>query len=571
MATGDKIKGLTVKIGADTSDFNKALKDVNKEINTTQKSVSALQQGLKLEFDEKKFAQAQRKAQQALTETEQKAEAIRKQLKFLEESGGIDTTDYATLQAELDKSETQALKLKKQLEDINSLKFKDVHSKLEDVGKTLDTLATKTKALSIASAGALAGATALAKGAVETGDTIQTTADQYNMSAEAIQRWNYIALQSDVSADILFKAMTKTRDAVGTALTGGTSTGTKALEALVGDLNRLPTDTEEAFNYIVSALAGVGDSTLQAYYANEIFGERMAVQLIPLINQGADGLAELAEEFEQVGYLTNDQVRGLADFDNELNKVNTQLAVSKTELGIAMIPLLETINDLLISFLIPAMKSVAEWFGGLSEGGQKFVIALVAMLAVLSPTLKLMSSMVTTVPKLIKYFKDLDKQVLITRAGFVAFAGALALGVNLIADWKKMSTVEKILKSLALAALVAAGAITVFHASWSLGLAIGAITAGVVAGIATIKSATEDLGLDETAIDDSGVGAGSTGYGYNPSTYGSSGAHNTYNEDNSQYSISINLNSSGNLDYDARSLATEVIKQIQIQKQAGGR
>lgn len=570
MATGDRIKGLTVKIGADTSDFNKELKNVNKGINTTQKSVNALQQGLKLEFDEKKFTQAQKKAQQALTETEQKAEAIRKQLKFLEESGGIETADYEALQAELDKSETQALKLKKQLEEINGLKFKDAKKEAEDLGKTLDTVASKTKGLSIASAGALAGATALAKGAVETGDTLQTTADQYNLSAEAIQRWNYVALQSDVSADILYKGMTKARDAIGTALTGGTSTGTKALEALVGNLNSLPTDTEDAFTYIISALAGVEDSTLQAYYANEIFGERMAVQLIPLINQGADGLAELAQEFEQVGYLSNEQVRGLADFDNELNKVNTRLAVSKTELGIAMIPLLETLNDLLTGFLVPAMRGLADWFSSLGDGGQKFTIALLAMLAVLSPTLKLMSDMVIVIPKLIKWFQSMDKQVLISRAGLLAFAGALALGVNLIADWKQMSTVEKILKSLALAFLVAAGAITVFHASWSLGLAIGAITAGVVAGIAAIKSATSDLGLDETAIDDSGVGSSSsTGYGYNPSSPGASYA--TYNEDNSQYTIEVNLNASGDLTYDARSLADEVIKQIQIKKQAGGR
>ena len=570
MATGDRIKGLTVKIGADTSDFIKELKKVDKEINTTQKSATALQKGLELEFDEKRFTQAQKKAQQALTETEQKAEAIRKQLRYLEDTGGVDTEGYEKLQTELANTETKALQLKQQLEKINDLKFKDAMKGFDELGKKLDTLSAKTRGLSLASAGALVGATALAKGAVETGDTIQTTADQYNLSAEAIQKWNYIALQSDVSADILYKGMTKARDAIGTALTGSTSTATKALEALVGDVTKLPSDTEGAFSAIVSQLAQVEDSTLQAYYANEIFGERMAVQLIPLINQGADGVARLSSEFEQVGYLTNDQVRGLADFDNELNKVNTQLAVSKTELGIAMIPLLETLNEILIGFLIPAMKDLADWFSGLSDGGQKFTIALVAMLAVLSPMLKLMSNLVIVIPKLVQWFKSLDKQVLISRAGLLAFAGALALGINLIADWEQMSTVEKLLKSLALAALVAAGAITVFHASWSLGLAIGAITAGVVAGIAAIKSATEELGLDETAIDDSGVGSGvSTGYGYNPSNTGASYA--TYNEDNSQYSIEVNLNASGDLTYDARSLADEVIKQIQIKKQAGGR
>lgn len=56
-----------------------------------------------------------------------------------------------------------------------------------------------------------------------------------------------------------------------------------------------------------------------------------------------------------------------------------------------------------------------------------------------------------------------------------------------------MSTVEKILKSLALAALIAAAAVTVFHASWSLGIAIGAIAAGVVAGLAAINAAKDEI------------------------------------------------------------------------------
>lgn len=571
MAGGDKIKGLTVKIGADTSDFVKELRKVDKEINSAQRSATALQKGLELKFDDKRFVQAQKKVQQALTETEQKAEAIRERLKFLEDTGGVDTEGYADLQAELAQTETKALQLKNQLDKINDLKFKDAMKGFEDLGKGLDNLAKKTRALSLASAGALAGATALAKGAVETGDTIQTTADQYNLSAEAIQKWNYIALQSDVPAEQLYKGMTKARDAIGTALVDGTSTATKALEALVGDVTKLPSDTEGAFASIITELAKVEDSTLQAYYANEIFGERMAVQIIPLINQGADGIARLSEEFEQVGYLTNEQVRGLADFDNELNKVNTQLEVSKTELGIAMIPLLETVNEILTEFLIPAMKDLADWFGGLSEGGQKFTIALVAMLAVLSPTLQLMSNLVTTVPKLVQWFKTLNRQTLITNAGLLAFAGALALGIDIIADWGQMSIVEGILKSLALAALVAAGAVAVFHATWSLGFAVGAISAGVVAGIAIIKSATEELGVDdEGELDAMSSSVDSTGYNYNNSkSTGSS--YNTYNEDNSQYSINVNLNASGDLDYDAKSLAEEVIKQIQIQKQAGGR
>ena len=56
----DKIKGLSVKIGADTSDFIKELKKVDKEINQTQKTANELQKGLQLDFNDKRFIQAQR-------------------------------------------------------------------------------------------------------------------------------------------------------------------------------------------------------------------------------------------------------------------------------------------------------------------------------------------------------------------------------------------------------------------------------------------------------------------------------------------------------------------------------
>lgn len=569
MAGGDKIKGLTVKIGADTSDFIKELKKVDKEINSTQKSATALQKGLELEFDDKRFVQAQKKAQQALTETEQKAEAIRKQLKYLEDTGGVDTEGYEKLQTELASTETKALQLKQQLDKIDELKFKNAVQGIETLGKKIDTLATKTRGLSLASAGALAGATALAKGSIETGDAIQTTADQYNLSAEAIQRWNYIALQSDVSAEQIYKSMAKVKLGIGTALAGGTSTISQALEALVGDLSQLPKETDQAFFEIVSAFAKVEDSALQAYYSNAVFGDDLSAQLLPLFKKGAQGIANYAEEFEALGYLTDTQVSELATLDGEFDKINAQLDISKTKLGITMIPLLDTVNDILVNFLIPAMKNLADWFDSLGDGGQKFVIVLLGLLAVLSPTLQLIGTLITDLPKLIKWVKDLNKQTLATTAGITALAGALMLGINLIADWKNMSTVEKILKSLALAALVAAGAITVFHASWSLGLAVGGIVAGVVAGISAIKSATEELGVeDDGQIDSLSSSVSGTGYGYTPTTTPSGG--NTYNEDNSQYSIEVNLNATGELEYDARSLADEVIKQIQIKKQAGG-
>lgn len=566
MASGDKIKGLTVKIGADTSDFLKELKKVDKEIKSTQKTADALEKSLQLEFNENRFTQAQKKIQSALKETEQKAAAIKQQLSFMEGKGAINTEAYEKLQTELANAEAQSIKLKSKLDDLDGIRLKNLTSGVEKLSDGLQKAADKTKIFSAAAAGVLIGAAALTKSTASAGAELQDYSDRLNISAEALQRWQYIAMQSGVSNEELNKAFSKSRDAIGTALSGVSNSATKAISDLVGDLSSIPQTTEGAFDYIITALAQVEDRTLQAYYANEIFGEKLATNLIPMFNNGTEKLNKLNAEFESIGYLSNEQVQNLADLDDQLNIVTAQLNLAKSELGIALIPVLETINDILVNNIIPAIKDFADWFGSLDKGTQEFIITGLGLIAVLSPVLSFLSKLTGVIPTVVEWLGKMDKAALKTKLGMAALAGAMALSIDLIANWKKMSTVEKILKTLAVAALVAAAAVTVFHAAWSWGIAVGAITAGVVAGIAAIKAAGDEIGIDAGFSDESSLGT-SAGANYDTSRGGY--GNTTYNEDNSQYNIEVSLNPSGDLNYDAKSLADEVIKQIQIKKQAG--
>lgn len=564
----ETIKGLTVKIGADTSDFIKELKKVDKEINATQRTANELQKGLQLEFDSNRFTQAQKKVQSALDTTEAKAKAIREQLQYLERTGGVDTAGYQKLETELAKTETRALQLREQLEQIDKLKFENATKNITKLSNGLETAAKKTALVSAAAVGAIAGIYKLGSDAATTGANLQDMADRLDISAEALQRYDYIALQSGVETEQLVKSIAKARDAVGTALAGGTNTASKALQTLFGDLSKIPTGTEEAFTAIIEQLSKVEDSTMQAYYANEIFGERLATNLIPLINNGADRLAQLGEEFESIGYLSNEQVQALADFDDELNIMKERLSLAKTELGIAMLPIMEQFADILSNVVVPAIKSLAEWFGNLPEPIQKVITGVLLLVAGLSPVLFIMSKIVGVVPNLIKMFTSLKNASWQTYAGVAAIAAALGLVFDLIGNWSEMSTLEKVLKSLALAFLVAAAAVTVFHASWSLGLAIGAITAAVVAGIAAINSAGQSIGVDTNFTDQTSIESAANSIGTIPT---SSGSGSTYNEDNSQYNININMEATGDLNYDAEELANAVIKKIVVAKQSSGR
>lgn len=565
----DKIKGLTVKIGADTTDFLRELKKVDKEINQTQKTANELEKSLQLDFNANRFTQAQRQVQKALTETNEKAKAIREQLSYLERTSGIDTEGYQKLQTELAKSEAQALKLTDQLKQIDKLKFDNATKGIKKLSDNLGTAAKKTAILSASAVGAIAGIYKLGTSTASAGAELQDYSDRLGVSAEELQRWQYIAMQSGLETEQLTKSMSKARDAIGTALTGGSNAATNALQALLGDLSQLPKDTAQGFDVIITALANVEDSTLQAYYANEIFGEKLATDLIPLINQGAGTIAKFNSEFEQIGYLSNEQVQSLADFDDQMNIVNSKLALAKNELGIALLPLVEKFTEILTDVVVPAIKDLANWFDNLGEPMQNIITGGLMLIAVLSPMFLIISKIVGIIPSLIKMFNALKSASWQTYLGIAAIGTALGIVFDLIGNWGEMTTLEKVLKSLALAALVAAAAITVFHASWSLGLAVGAITAAVVAGIAAINSAGKSIGVDTNFKDADSVG-NYTGGNYKVPTSTDFGSK-TYNEDNSTYNININADLTGDLSYDAKALADQVIKQIQVAKQSSGR
>lgn len=594
-------KSVSVKIGADTKDFIDGLKDADKQIKATQRTASELQKGLKLEFDEKNFVQAQKQYQKALDQTREKAESIRDKMKALEQSGKIDTEDFRALELEAAKADTQVIKLEKSLEKLDEIKFESATKGITELSKGLETAAKKTKYLSGAAAAAYAGIIKLAKDAVETGDTIQTTADQYNLSAEAIQKWNYIALQSDVPAEQLYKSMTKARDAIGTALVGGTSTAKTALEALIGDLSKVPTDTEGAFNSVITALAGVEDKTMQAYYANEIFGERVATQLIPLLNQGADGLKELGEEFETMGYLSNEQVRKLADFDTEMNKVNTQLQNAKTELGTALLPVYKSLADTLQNRIVPAIKSVSSWFDNLSDRTKSMITNILLFTAALSPVLLIASKITGLIPSILKGLNMLSAHPIIAIIGVVAGLMAYLYATNedfadsidsLMESLGKIlnSTLEPISKVLSLIFEIVEPLIDMIGDKLTHQFELLADALEPVADFLEIINdlitktwdfiapifgkgwlwGKEPVHETKSHTDKNTTTPNFNDYSFDwPTGYNTNTSYNNYSNDN--YNIEVNLNASGNLDYDARSLADEVIKQIAVKKQALGR
>lgn len=561
-------QSFSLKVGADTKDFNKALKDADNQIRTTTRLGDALTKTLEHKYDAKTAEQAQKQFQKALSDTQEKAEALRAQLKHMEEAGKVDSNQYRKLETDLAKATLEAAQLGKKLEDVDNMKFDNIAKNIEKVGDAIESAGKKLLPFSAAAGGALAGSVKLAKDAVAVGDDLATLAGKYDMSTKAIQQWQYVAMQSDVSSDVLYKAAQKVQSAMGDKLLGTANAATAALDGL-GLSNAKFTSNEEAFQAVVEAMSKIENQAEQAAVAGDIFGDRFATELIPLFKQGEDAISDYIKEFEQVGYLSEETIDQLADLDNVVNTVTAQFELAKTELGVAMIPVYQALIDILRDHVIPMVKALAEWFDNLSPAGQNAVIAVLGVIAILGPLLILVGKVATGIGGLIKLGPHINNMLTAmgTTAGRAAIAGgalfaALALIFEVVTNWQLMSGFQKVISILGILTVVALGAAIAFGAfnsAWSLGLAVAGIVAGIVAVTAAVNSAKnsiEESGADLESPDIFG-GSGASN-GYNATDYANkadaisqAGASGYYNQQNSDYSKTDNSQNTFNIYVDS--------------------
>lgn len=547
----EEIRGLSVKFDADFSEFKKNLRNADKDINSTQKQLKSLQDSLKIEWDSKKFQRAQQEAQKALDATEQKAELLRQRMLQIEEAGVTEKSrdEYNYLSEQLEKADLTTQKLRKQLEDLDDIKLKNLTAGLDKAANTLDKASKNTRALSIAAGSAAGGLLALGLSTVEQADEIATLATQYGMTAEAIQKFNYVALQTDTQSEYLYKAFVKVQGGVADLQTGVESVSTKALSQLNLSFDQF-SGKEEQFYAIIDALANMEDQAKMVSLANDIFGERMATNLFPLIYAGTEAINSYREEFDSLGALTDDQIQKLAEFDNVLNELKTQFINSGLSLGSSLLPLMKDFSRILSEEVLPFLKEVVEWFNSLDETQQKNLVSLLLITAALSPFLGFVSKTLSGISSLIQILGKLDAATIATTGKWLLLTAAIGSLINVLANWSKMNTVQKIiglLGALSAAALAAAVAFGVFHSAWSVGIAVAGIVAGIAAATAAVAAASKDIGVP-MSFDAANSYSSSSKYTPSLSTPKSYGGNSTVNNtdntylDNSTINITIEKN-----------------------------
>ena len=540
------MKSVTIKISSDTKDFLDGQKTIDNEIKKSQKTADNLAKSLESGYDTTKAVAAQKQYQTALQKTEEKAEQLRQKLQVYENDGKIDTVDYSTMLLELAKAKMRAQELKEKLDDVKNADIKAAQSKINDLGDTISDVGQKVKSISMVAAGLIAGGALITKQAAATGAEIDDLSQQLGISAEAIQEWQYVALQSGVDSDVFVKALVKVRAAMLDMETGKTNAAAEAIGKLGLKMDKF-SNQEEMFSAVIQKLGGIEDQTLQAAYANEIFGDKIATQMLPYLQAGTEDLQKFKDEFAAMPSLSAEQAAALAELDDTYNRFTQTLKLSTAQLGLAFAPVTERIVELIEKNFVPTIENLASWFSKLDPFFQNAIVALIGIAAVAAPLIIVLGKIVSGISVLIPFLSRLGGVINANTLAFIALVAAAGLVFGLMANWNNMSVIQRaiaVIGVLTATVLGAAVAFGVFHSAWSLGLAATGIVAGIGAAVAAINSAKKEIeipsNIPDYDADEISQGITSGDYSIPTSTGTAVNDYSSYIGDTS-YNVTVNV------------------------------
>lgn len=341
---GNRIKGITVEIGGDTTKLQNALRGVNSEIKSTESQLRDVNKLLKLDpGNTELLAQKHRLLADAVEGTKEKLETLKtaqEQANQALEKGTMSQDQYDGLQREIIETEEKLKSLENQAEQSATAmqkitaagdKLKDAGGKVSDVGKKM----------SVASAGIIAAGTAstkMASGFEDAMAKVSTIADSSEVPMDEMEKAiltlsNQTGISSEEIANNVYDAISagqKTGDAVN--FVSNSTKLAKAGFADAGDALNILTTILNAYGLKASEVTNVSDMLIQTQNLGKTTVAELSSamgKVIPTANAYNVGLDQLCTGYAIMtanGVATAESTTYMNSMLNELGKSGTNVS-----------------------------------------------------------------------------------------------------------------------------------------------------------------------------------------------------------------------------------------------------
>jgi len=170
------------------------------------------------------------------------------------------------------------------------------------------------------------------KGAIDTGDQLNKLSQKTGIAVEKLSELAYAGDLADVNLESLATGVKKLSVNMAEAATNTNSKAAEAFKALgvaVKDSTGNLRSSDAVMADLADRFAGMKDGAGKTALAVALFGKAGA-DLIPLLNQGGQGLADMADEAKKLGLvMTGETAKAAEEFNDNMRK----LTLSSSALG----------------------------------------------------------------------------------------------------------------------------------------------------------------------------------------------------------------------------------------------
>jgi phage-related minor tail protein len=416
---GNRIKGLTIEIGGNTTKLTDSLKDVDKSLKDTQTQLKDVNKLLKL--DPKNVDLLKQRHEllgKAVSDTKKRQEELKKALEQLKDAGSTEEN-----RKQQDLLQRELLETTNKLEDLTKEYGNAFTPQLQAVSAASAEVADKTKGISTAAGIAAGGMLAMAANAAASADDLLTLSNNTGFSVEELQKLQYASSFVDVSMDTMTGSISK--------LTKNMQSGNDAFEKLGISVTRSDgtmRDATDVWYETIEALGHIGNETERDQISMELFG-KSAMDMAGIVDDGGASLKALGEEAEATGnILSQDAVEDAVKFNDQIDELKGKASQAFFEAGAALadtlLPALETLVDV--------VTDVLSWFGNLDGSTQAFILTVLGLVAAISP----IAGIISTITGVAAALNVAMLPMIGTIAAIVAgVAAAVAIGVALYKNW----------------------------------------------------------------------------------------------------------------------------------------
>lgn len=443
------IKGITIQFNGDTTNLDKALREINNSTRSLDKELKQVNNALKFNpTNVELWRQKQELLTQKVAETKSKVDVL-KQAQAQMDASGVDknSQEYRKLQREIIVAENQAKNFENQLRQVGNVNLKAASEQVKAMGSKLTAAGEAMKGVSMAAAGVVAGLGAVSVKAGKAADDLNTMSKVTGIGTQELQKYSYAADLVDVSVEAIAGANKKlAKNAYAAA--NGSKTQAAAFEAIgvsVTDANGDLKDSEQIFQEVITALGSMTNETERDALAQKLMG-KSAAELNPLIEDGGETYKKVAETLKQydLDYVDQDTLDKANAFNDSLDtmKLIGTVAIQQvgSELAATLAPALEKVVDLVGRF--------ANWLTDLDPKVLTIIGSIAGVLAVLAPLLIGLGKLATGISAIINLAGVIGPIIsglsIGPLAGIVLAIGAvIAIGVLLYKNWDKIKATAK--------------------------------------------------------------------------------------------------------------------------------